>query len=533
MPSASLDTGEFTFPVDEVEVGRERLHTDLLVAAMRSRLGSDIESCSDYSCKFAAGLSYHPLLATVYTAYCKHLPIRLTPDSIWLTIAGGVAHHMAAEGKKIRNRVIKHQGKLTLTVETDGWIPGSPENPWSEAFEDWTDQIRQHVGDDLYQSLICDFSTSGPAERAASQVVMLDIFQRFFRYEIVGICGIPAVTLVGPPDDWSRLEEKVEALRCFEMDWWFDELKLILQQFAAARRNDIDIEFWRNICKLTDAYGGHKINGWVAKMFPYIRSFVGGPCTTRNPVFETGEGWQTFSAPDGLSQAPFKWKTDSGKLRSMQVLGGLVGVEHDRQSGTLEPKAGWVVRKASKFRCLLIEVSEKHQPAFPKAERINLFPNAAAELRNDISSYLPPEFDQFYFEFDSAELNFPNLGHIEIFEKDSIESVDWNESEELLGSFGPDGHTWHRFAQLSDGRHLLINLDLNRQMLNDGEYNPQFSPICVATKEKFGIQGNPVIAHSFAEWLEKTLSCEGAREFYWDQEEFHSYGDACDYVREG
>src|SRR5207302_480811 len=147
------------------------------------------------------------------------------------------------------------------------WVEGSPENPWPEAFASWAGQIRAHVGPHLHDSLVCDFSTTGPIELAVSQIVMMDVFERYFHYIAYGICGIPIITLEGTPGDWQRLVEKAAGLQVFDLDWWLAHLLPICEQFVRASRGDVDIEHWQNICKLKKQYGGDIINGWVAKLF--------------------------------------------------------------------------------------------------------------------------------------------------------------------------------------------------------------------------------------------------------------------------
>ncbi len=48
----------------------------------------------------------------------------------------------------------------------------SKSNPWPEAFEEFSEQIRRHVGDKTHDLLTPSFSTTGPVKKAAAQVVM-------------------------------------------------------------------------------------------------------------------------------------------------------------------------------------------------------------------------------------------------------------------------------------------------------------------------------------------------------------------------
>ncbi len=81
----------------------------------------------------------------------------------------------------------EHNGK----VPRDQWI-----EPWERtAIIDYFDKHPLEG----YRRLVfvCDFSTTGPIERAASEIVLMDAMQSYFDYVLQWICGTPEVTLLG------------------------------------------------------------------------------------------------------------------------------------------------------------------------------------------------------------------------------------------------------------------------------------------------------------------------------------------------
>jgi hypothetical protein len=516
-------TSGVTFAVDRVRPATQPLQQCRAHEALRELLGG-IESCHDYHGSVVKNIHYQPLLAAVYTAFSEHRPLVLSPDAVWITIAQGVAHHMAIHGERLRSEVVSHQGRLDLVFECSGWVEGSPESPWREAFTSWAGQIREHVGADLHDTLVCDFSTSGPTERAASQIVMMDIFERYFHYALYCICGIPTVTLEGTTADWRHLADKVAGLGVFDLEWWLAELRPICEQFIRASRGDVDLQHWQAICKLRSAYGGDIINGWVAKLFPYVRAFINGPCTRRSPIFETGEGLQTFEAPPGLSRVPFTWRNLlTGRERLMEAIGGLVGVSQHPKTLALRPEVGWAVREAEKLDVLLRRVAAEH----------TTFPG----LRVQQAEHLPPDLCKFYHQTDGAELfGRGPAARCRIVPASEIQPLDWGEKPAEDGIvLWPNGRIWHRFAFLSDGTWLAINLDNNAhdprpKKQGEWRYDPNFHPIChvsAATQNKPGL--NPVVALSFTELLERLL--EGGEQPYWLAPQLVSHGDAELYTR--
>jgi hypothetical protein len=119
-----------------------------------------------------------------------------------------------------------------------------------------------------------------------------------------------------------------------------------------------------------------------------------------------------------------------------------------------------------------------------------------------------------------------------------MEPLDWREPiDPVINSRGPHGRTWHRFAWLSDGSWLAINLDINirsalrdRTALRERARSDTFAPICHVTPATVGRPGeNPVIALSFTELLDKLLEARGRT--FWLDPGFEGYGDAEEFTR--
>src|SRR5262249_23837206 len=150
---------------------------------------------------------------------------------------------------------------------------------------DFVALVRQEVGP-LAEEFVCDFSTTGPLERTVSEVVLLDVPQPYFSYRCVCVCGIPKVTLEGTAGDWRRLRDKVELLAPFGLDWWLDELRPICDHFARAAEGDVDLDHWRRLYKVRRAYGAELVNGWLGKLFPYVRDHETRTFSRRNPLLD-------------------------------------------------------------------------------------------------------------------------------------------------------------------------------------------------------------------------------------------------------
>jgi len=328
--------------------------------AVSEFLGGPVESCSRYHGKLVANVRSHPLIGSLHAAFSSHRPVALSPDIVWLTLCQGLAHHVNANAEVLRPRLVSHPGKLKLVVRRDDFVKGSPENPWPEVFAEFSAAICSHIGE-VHRLVVANFSTTGPVERSASEVALLDTVQAFFDYEVHTLCGIPSITLEGTSEDWRMIAGRVQEFRRFDMDWWVDPLQPILDQFVAASEGQVDQEFWESIYKWQGPAGSGSphVSGWVLKLFPYVDNpmkhirFVGqttpnppirrNPWLERPPSFRDGPGRDAF--PGLPSKAPFLWRY-LGTNYEMEFIGGLMGIAQDSVTLRLRPEIGWAVRPA-------------------------------------------------------------------------------------------------------------------------------------------------------------------------------------------
>jgi hypothetical protein len=361
MPTSTTGT---TFEVSDVAPATESLAEIPYHQAVTDFLGGAVESCSRYHGKLLAGVRSHPLIGTLHAAFCSHRPVSLSPDMIWLTLCQGFAHHVNAHADAQRHRLVKHEGKLELMVYRNEFVKGSPENDWPGVFAEFSEAIRAHIGD-THGLIVANFSTTGPVERAASEVVLLDAMQAFFSYEVVTMCGIPSITLEGTADDWRKIAGRVQEFRHFDLAWWVDMLQPLLEQFAAAADGRVDHGFWKSIYKWkgSDGSGSPHVSGWILKLFPYVANpeakyaaFSGresvAPPLRRNPWLcapPSSDGPVRDDFPGLPAKAPFKWKIGppgSEVVFDMEFIGGLVGIAQDPPTLCLRPEIGWAIREA-------------------------------------------------------------------------------------------------------------------------------------------------------------------------------------------
>ena len=313
-----------------------------------------LEACAHVETKLLFCYN-HPFVETVEHAYSNHYPLTISPDMIWLMIAQGFANHVNENAEALRHHFVDFQGKKELKVQRDEFIKGSNDNDWMAVFEEFEHKIEANTGKGLLGLVASGFSTTGPIEKVAFQVCLMDAMQQYFDYSTSTMCGIPEVTLEGTVEDWKMIEKRAAALAKYDLDWWIDELMPVLKEFTKAVEGKADTLFWQGIYKEPDLLKrcdeGTLISGWILKFFPYMKRsdnrlyrFLGNDKMLRD--LKDGKE-KTLVAelkkfPSGISKAPFTWNY-FGVDYKMEFNAGFVGCTQDEKTLSLRPEIGWAV----------------------------------------------------------------------------------------------------------------------------------------------------------------------------------------------
>jgi Domain of unknown function (DUF4419) len=342
--------------------------------AIEALIGLPVEACFEYHGKVVESY-YHPFVAAVDAAFCGHRPLELSPDMLWLLVAQGLARHVNANSDALRRQFVQHDGKETITVRRDEFVKGSPENPWSEVLGEFSAQIKKHIGELNHSNIVVAFSTTGPVEKAANEIVMMDTLKRFFKYKCETMCGIPEVKLEGTTEDWHKLSNRTKVLGdTYGLDWWTNRIVPTLERIARNVAGADDPDLWNSIYKIDNESGGPHINGWIVDFFPYLRTtkwvhnegnelvdnwkeeyadlehFRTETIEKRNWLFE-GEGGDAItinSLPNGFCIAPFKWQC-LAHAYDMAFVAGFIGFTQNSLDFAVRPKIGWAVLESRHY----------------------------------------------------------------------------------------------------------------------------------------------------------------------------------------
>lgn len=282
-------------------------------------------------------------------AYAGHYSVILSPDAIWTLISQGFCHHISLNTEKLKDKIVNHEGKMEISVISEHDLY-SPLMDWDTLLNGFEIQIAENTKGNIADIMRADFSTTGNTERITSQVTLMSAVKSYFDFAAIHtICGIPTITIEGTPDDWRKIIKKVESLRDYDLGWWVDDLKPILQEFVNASEGNVNKDFWQNIvkkdrpesmkngagCGVKDAT---KFDGWFLKFMPFDKD-------GRTP--DAVVYGRNDMLPSVVS-APFTYivKDATGNIISktpMEIMSGFVGIDVNENTYTMRPHIGWMV----------------------------------------------------------------------------------------------------------------------------------------------------------------------------------------------
>ena len=352
------EKGSITFVVDENLAPVKKREPRLLVgediakwiAMNRKSISLGVQRIVTTSFSNEQNLIYQgkdAFYKTLVDAYANHQSVTLSPDMVWLVLCQGFARYVNAHAEELRPKLVNHEGKMDLVIETDKDLM-TEEVDWPILINDFASQIDKHTKDNIAKTITSDFSTTGSVERVASQITLMESVKSYFEYIVEYFaCGIPSITLDGSVEDWKRVREKAMQLKKYGLEKWIDSLDPILKEFILAADGKPNQIFWKSMMKKQSvdrlAGGGclpempTKLDGWLLKLFP-----------DENGV-TLEEISHTKDMPTEYVRVSFYYQVrnpDDGTIISrtpMELWAGFVGAKIDNENNMVTPMMGWFV----------------------------------------------------------------------------------------------------------------------------------------------------------------------------------------------
>jgi hypothetical protein len=295
---------------------------------------------------------YHSFFDGMYRAYSDHRPFVLSPDMIWLLISQGFARHVNANPESMRDCFVDFAGKMSLIVDE---IPlDASAEEWETAFPQFVEQMSENTKGDIINILSADFSTTGPVEKVASQITVMDAMEPYYEFIVMMAgCGIPEITLKGTPEDWQKVLDKTKLLARYDLEWWTSELVPLLEQFVRASKGKIKKSFWREMFKYHNPkpekgkimlYPPDIIDGWIVKFFPYDRDGKRNDLISVNKKSMGGHNLPDEIVKVDLTHITVNENNGDNIAVPLELWAGFIGLEQNEQTCALTPRIGWMIR---------------------------------------------------------------------------------------------------------------------------------------------------------------------------------------------
>ena len=316
-----------------------------------------------------------PLLYGLYSSHCKHYPIRIKPDDIWLLIVQAFNNHVNANAEQLRKYFVDFEGKKALIVKYGGIY--TKENISKNILEDFSvqinDQMKEYLGKEIIQTLTSDFTTTNYDSLIISKLSIMGIFQKYFTYEMdLTICGIPYIILEGTVEDYEKIKAKSKKLSLYEFDWYIKRIIPHIQKMIDAKKGNVDNNYFRNIIKrnevsdtimdgcIPEEVTVSSINGWILDFFAYEKGPKGDLIRFDRESLKISEFGVLESQ---MLKVPFIiFEEINNKKIDMNYIVGFIGCEQNEKKEVSFVQA-WVVAPSPLKK---IEMEELDDPLPPK-----------------------------------------------------------------------------------------------------------------------------------------------------------------------
>ncbi|MBN2727893.1 MAG: DUF4419 domain-containing protein [Bacteroidales bacterium] len=276
-------------------------------------------------------------MTMIGVAFANHYPIELSPDDIWLMIIAGVEQHIINNREKYKYKFVLPESDTSIIMINNELSTNSNESTWDKAVIELFNNLSLRQPKETFELLDAKFSTSNIVDGNVIKTRILGMSSTYFSYELITLCGIPKIIVLGEKSDWENLRSKyLKLVNYFEMNWWAAGLEPVLSQFVNVYDNKIDHKFWNGIYKYHESNRSGEVNGvngWITAFFPYIDN------VKRKEWNKTIE---ENKFPYGFSEFEIKWN-NIGDNRTLFMRTGFIGIQASKKDNLLKATRGYIL----------------------------------------------------------------------------------------------------------------------------------------------------------------------------------------------
>ena len=354
-----MQNDENSLRIDLLEKGQKiEQFTDMAKNQYHLDVDNVLGASSNYYTSKVYIKGINNILQGFYSAYENHLPIRLTPDIIWLLIVQGFAQHVNFNAEYLRKKFVNFEGKKTLEIIINKYhsYKQMKSRDYEDLFENLTEKIKENIGEELINTIDFNFSTSNKITKVVGYTSIMSSMKHYFEYQaFCHMCNYPYIILDGKLEDWESILKKTKELAKYDLKGWVSHLENPLNEIIKTKKGKINKEFWKKILypdKVDERIeiGIYKyktiqvdgIKGWLLLFFPYFKDGD----FRYNTSLKTKD---LSKLPDRLLKTPLLMKSDDEGETPMIIYSGFLGMKVDKKKDNLvTAEIGWFVKEKSK-----------------------------------------------------------------------------------------------------------------------------------------------------------------------------------------
>lgn len=293
----------------------------------------------------------HGFIGAIFTAYNLHHKLALRPDDVWMAILTQFSLYVTNNAEELRYKFVLHSGKQRLVVQEFATLLTAHYDALARKI---INIMEPFLIDDVRQWLIPNFSTTTLNDVTVASVVMMSAMQKYFSYGMELSCGIPEITLLGTPEDWSALRIRLDRLIQYdntnkEMTIWYNLLVPILDEFVQSSQGNVNTEFWNKICHhISTGSGPSYLSGWITAFTVFDSKGVyqgkESSIVTWNGISIKNGKWPVIKTKDvtsGVVTVPVTINDNGTEYETNMFAGQLVYDVHN--GNQLQPRSDWFI----------------------------------------------------------------------------------------------------------------------------------------------------------------------------------------------
>jgi hypothetical protein len=306
---------------------------------------------------------------TVIRAWQQDLHLRLRPDDVWLAILAQFSFFVNGNAEALRPIFVAHEGQTKLvvdarpdTIETINVGAIAQQLAW---------MVKQKLKDPgIATTLLPEFTTTTPHDRATAAMVFLGTMQEYFGYGIRMGCSFPSVTLLGERSDWADMLERVAWFGTIDHDdatEWTTRLTKVLEYMVGSfdRPEHTDVrDFWNHAVH----EAGNGSSGGMVTLSGWLTAFCWWGCDGKRVQTYSDQELVRFSrlrgpdgyrrltldgvefpvierktVPTGIVRVPLTLHQEGLAERKATVVVGSIGMQVIKEDDetVVQPASGW------------------------------------------------------------------------------------------------------------------------------------------------------------------------------------------------